>query len=245
MSQRIIEPSAEEVVETAARLTLSILNEAISSKGEAIWVLAGGTAPMATCALLAAKYADHLDWSKVTLLIGDERCVPADHADSSWHQIDKVFIGQLPFQPSRLLRPSAELGPEAAASAYQATLQRLPLNQAGIPRFDLVWLGLGEDGHTLSLFPGHPSFRATDELVIPVHNSPKPPPERISFTLRALQATAHCLILTTGSSKAPILQRIMAGDQTPPIAQAAAIIERHGGQVQWIVDEAAATSPIA
>jgi 6-phosphogluconolactonase len=239
MSQRIIKPNANGVAEAAAKSTLSILNDAIRTKDEAIWVLAGGTAPMATCALLAAKYADHLDWSKVTLLIGDERCVPADHADSSWHQIDKVFISQLPFQPHRLLRPNAELGPETAASAYQATLKRLLRNEAGVPKFDLVWLGLGEDGHTLSLFPGHPSLAPTDELVIPVHNSPKPPPERLSFTLRALQATTHCLILTTGSSKAPILQRIMAGDNTPPIAQAAATIEHHGGTVQWILDEAA------
>jgi 6-phosphogluconolactonase len=239
MSKRIIEHNADGAAQSVAQLTLGILSEAVHSKGEALWVLAGGTAPTAAYKLLASTYANQLDWSRITLLIGDERCVPAGHADSSWRYIDEVFISKLPFQPGRLLRPTAELGPEAAAAAYQATLKHLPLNKAGIPKFDLAWMGLGEDGHTLSLFPGHPSLEPTESLVIPVHNSPKPPPERISFTLRALQATAHGLILATGSGKAPILQRIMAGDHTPPIVQAAETIESHGGKVRWILDEAA------
>jgi 6-phosphogluconolactonase len=95
---------------------------------------------------------------------------------------------------------------------------------------------------TLSLFPKHPDFKPTASLVIPVHNSPKPPAERISFTLRALQGTAHCLILATGAGKAPILQRIKNGDNTLPVAQAAETVENHGGTVRWILDEAAARS---
>ena len=242
MSKRIIEQNTAAAAEAAAKLTIDILGETIAAKGEAIWVLAGGTAPMATYELLAAKYADRLDWSKVTLLIGDERCVPTDHADSSWHGINEVFISRLPFEPSRLLRPRAELGPEAAAEAYQAVLEHLPSAEDGTPRFDLVWIGIGEDGHTLSLFPSHPDFKPTASLVIPVRNSPKPPPERVSFTLRALQATAHCLIFATGAGKAPVLRQIKDGDNTLPVARAAETIESHGGDVRWILDEAAAGS---
>jgi len=242
--ERIIEQTGVEVAQTAAKLTVEILTEAIAAKGEAVWVLAGGTAPTATYQLLAANYADKVDWSKVKLLIGDERCVPKDHADANWQQINGVFISKLPFAPKNLLRPTAEDGPEAAAKSYQAVLETLPHNEAGVPQFDLVWVGMGEDGHTLSLFPGLPGIENTEDLVIPVHDSPKPPPERISFTLRTLGATAHYMIMATGAGKAPVLQQIAAGNHTFPVYRAAEAVENSGGSVAWLLDVAAATSNI-
>ena len=241
MSERIVKRDPAAIAKVAADLTVKVLREAILAKGEAIWVLAGGTAPMMAYESLAERHLHSLDWSRVTLLIGDERCVPVDHVDANWQHIHKALISRLPFAPANLLRPTAEDGPEAAAPAYEAVLRHLTLNDAGTPQFDLFWLGMGEDGHTLSLFSENEAHNHSEALVIPVHDSPKPPPERISLTFRAMQATKHCMILATGAGKAPVLRKIAAGDRSLPIMQAAETVEHGGGTVQWLLDDAAAS----
>lgn len=110
-----------------------------------------------------------------------------------------------------------------------------------VPHFDLVWLGMGEDGHTLSLFPGYSILTNTESLVVPVRNSPKPPPDRISLTLSALSSSSNCLIMAAGSGKSDVIARVFGGDETLPIAQAAQTIEVAGGQVTWLLDTAAAS----
>lgn len=240
MSKQIIEKDALAVAEMAATKTVNFLQQTIESNGEAIWVLAGGSSPMLAYQLIAAKYSQSIDWTKVKLVLGDERCVPTDHNDSNWFQINKVFISKLPFQPSNIFRPPAELGPHEGAKQYQLTIENLQHTEDEIPIFDLVWLGIGEDGHTLSLFPGHSNLEIKDKLVIPVYDSPKPPPERISFTLRALGSTKHCMIMVCGSAKSHVVHQIRSGNAKLPIMRAGAEIEAGGGTVEWIIDQAAA-----
>lgn len=230
-----------EAANAAVLDAIATLSIAIEERGQATWVLAGGSSPMAAYRLLVSDYAEAIDWSKVTVLIGDERSVPVDDPESNWSQIDAVLFGAGPTASMIQLRPEVELPAEKAAERYEATLRDLPTDIEGVPLFDLVWLGVGEDGHTLSLFPGHPDFLPTEHLVIPVHNSPKPPATRITLTLRSLEATSRAIIFAVGAGKKAALAKALE-DGRLPIAQAASRIEQYGGYVTWLFDQAAITS---
>jgi 6-phosphogluconolactonase len=196
---------------------------------------------MAAYKLLAEQYRDSVDWSKVTVVLGDERCVPLNHPDSNWFQIASAFLGTIPLSDSNKLRPPYELPAGQAAEQYGSLLESLPHNDQLIPRFDLVWLGIGEDGHTLSLFPGHPALTVTTSLVIPVHDSPKPPPDRLSLTFYALANTTHCFIMASGPAKSEIIAQAMADNSALPIVQAINVVEANGGTVRWLLDTSAAS----
>jgi len=240
--KRQIFPNPQAVAEVAAQQAVAALQAAIETYGNATWVVAGGSTPMAAYAVLVDQYLDALDWSKVTVVIGDERCVPLDDPESNWRQIATVLLDQLPLSVESV-RPLAEQG-ALAAESYERHLRSLPLNDAGLPRLDHVWLGMGPDGHTLSIFPGHPSLAeaAGDKLVIFVDDSPKPPPQRISLSFLALTAAHSCLVLVSGEAKAPVMARIAEGDESLPVARAVATVETAGGEVLWLLDQAAAGS---
>lgn len=240
MATVTIKSDIAELAQTAAKLVAQQLNDAITAHGSAVWVLAGGTAPMGAYAILAHDYRDRVDWAQVTVLIGDERCVPTNHPDSNWYQISQALLDRVPIKDSNKLRPPYELSAEAAAEAYQTDITKLATNTDGIPRFDVLWLGLGEDGHTLSLFPAHAGLKNTEPLVIAVHDSPKPPPDRITLSLKALRNVTNCTVMSAGSSKADIIAKVMQLDSRLPILQAVHTIENNGGKVTWLLDVAAA-----
>ncbi len=229
---------SEVLARRAADQVIAQLEAAVQTHGSATWVLAGGTSPTAAYRVLAAQYRDNPVWPHVRVVLGDERCVPADHSDSNWKAATEAFLSQVAIPEAALLRPKGELSAELAADDYEKILLALPHGDNALPRLDVVWLGVGEDGHTLSLFPGRPD--ATDHLVIPVHNSPKPPSDRISLTLKALEGAASCTILSAGAGKAEVIARALQGDMSLPIARAVAAIENAGGQVTWLLDKAAA-----
>jgi 6-phosphogluconolactonase len=230
-----VQPDAARLAEAAARQAVDTLNQAITEHDCAVWVLAGGTAPLGAYEVIARNYAAAVPWHKVTFLLGDERCVPLDDPAANWIQISHALLERLPIPAPNKLRPFYELSAERAAEAYGK-------NVAAFLHFDLVWLGMGEDGHTLSLFPGHASLQPTDALVIPVHDAPKPPPDRISLTLTALQKTAACLVLTSGAAKAVAIDRAKQADANLPIVQAVQTIEAAGGKVSWLIDSTANSS---
>ena len=219
----------------AARQAVNILHATIEKKGRAVWVLAGGSTPLLAYKIIAGEYRDALDWTKVTVIIGDERIGPLDNPDNNWHTIDQV-LGVL---PTSKIRPRSDHSAEYAASSYQQQLQSLPKTSSGLPCLDLLWLGVGEDGHTLSLFPQHPGILPTNRLVIPVHDSPKPPADRISLSLRALTGAKSAMILTSGTDKQPAVTAALHNGHSP-IALAAGIIETHKGKVDWFIDYDAA-----
>jgi 6-phosphogluconolactonase len=197
----------DSVAAAAAENAVEILQLAIENNGHASWVLAGGTSPLLAYKKLVAEYGDALDWSKVTILIGDERMVPFTHEDSNWGTITKLFDKSSELSKVTRIAPDTSLSVEDAAAHYANEI-----GQVGITRFDLVWIGVGEDGHTLSLFPGNPGFtQPTTEWAIPVTDSPKPPSERISLSLTAMQ---HGVVV-------------------------AETVEAHGGEVRWLYDDAA------
>ena len=231
----------DELAEAAARAAVADLEAAVEAHGTATWVLTGGGTPMAAYKRLAASdLRAGVEWERIRVAMGDERCVPVTDPDSNWGQAAAALLDHVPVPASHLLRPQGELGAEAAADAYQAALAELPPAPGGTPRLEVVWLGVGEDGHCLSLFPGRPEVEVADRLVVPVHHSPKPPLDRVSLTLAALTGTERLLVLAAGPGKANPVARARAGDDRLPLTRAVETVRSAGGEVTWLLDRAAA-----
>jgi 6-phosphogluconolactonase len=228
------------LAEAAARAAVADLEAATEAHGSATWVLTGGGTPVAAYRRLAAHdLRTGVEWDRVRVAMGDERCVPAEDPESNWGQAAAALLDHVPLPDSHRLRPLGELEAGDAAEAYRAALATLP-TVGGVPRLDVVWLGVGEDGHCLSLFPGRPELEVTDRLVVAVHDSPKPPPDRISLTLAALAGTGRLLVLAAGAAKAPAVARARAGDDRLPVTRAVGTVRAAGGSITWLLDQAAA-----
>lgn len=225
-------PDKHALAESAAAHAVTTLQNAVAQHGTATWVLTGGTTPELAYRLLADHYLGQLDWSKVTFIMGDERIAPLNSPDSNWHMAEQLLLKHIP--QATFLRPVSNQTAEVGAGEYRGQLSHLP-QRNGLPRFDLVWLGMGEDGHTLSLFPNHPDFTPTEQLVIPVHHSPKPPADRITLTLAALSGAQTTVILASGNGKANAVALAMQPSSSLPIAQAARLTH-----ALWFLDQAAA-----
>jgi len=226
--------SAEEVAQAAAENAIEILQLAIESKGAASWVLAGGSSPMLAYKKLVKDYSDAIDWSKVLLFIGDERMVSLDSKDSNWGAIGKIFDKSPELMKAKRIIPDTSVDALVTANLYEQQIK-----SEGIAEFDLVWLGVGEDGHTLSFFPGNIAFtEPTEKWVISVRDSPKPPAERISLSLKALEYVDELVIFAVGASKQDAL-KLARLKRALPIAVAADVVESNGGEVRWLYDEAA------
>lgn len=230
---------AQAVAEKAAQTLVTDLCNAIDKHGNATWVAAGGSTPARAYDIIAERYLREVPWDHVRVLMGDERCVEPTSPDSNWRQLDDQLLSKVSIPKENLLRPLGELGPETAAARYKAALEKLEITDSGAPRLDHVWLGMGEDGHTLSLFPGRAELE-TDELVIPIHESPKPPPDRVTLALPCLRGVNTCLILVTGAGKREAAAAAAAGDRSLPVVRAADTVDKSGGRAAWLFDEAAA-----
>jgi 6-phosphogluconolactonase len=249
MSRVEVVAGADELAEVAARAALADLEAAIDAHETCTWVLTGGSTPQAAYRRLARHdLRDSIEWGRLRVAIGDERCLPPEDPESNWRQAAEALLDHVPLADGQRLRMRGELGAEQAARDYEAVLDRLPRRWDATaapgrpegPRLDLVWMGVGPDGHCLSLFPGRPEVEVADRLVVAVHDAPKPPPDRVSLTLAALAGAERLLVLATGSGKAEAVARARAGDQELPITRAVAMVERAGGTVTWLLDRLAA-----
>lgn len=222
--ERIVCDSKDLPGRAAARIALE-LTKAIGERGGASLALAGGTTPKATYESLAGL---PLDWSVVDIFFGDERCVPADHSDSNYRMAKAALFDRITIPTHRVHRMQGEHPDrEAAARAYEAQLP---------PRLDVVVLGIGEDAHTASLFPGSPALLEAQRLVLPVIG-PKPPPERLSLTPPALRAARSCIVLGSGAGKAEPVRRALKD----PIDISSTPIQLARDGV-WFLDQAAASA---
>jgi len=197
------------VARHAALAILACAREAIAGRGRFRVVLAGGTTPLAAYRLLAGEPAQ---WESWEVFFGDERCLPRGDPGRNDFAARKALLDRVPVPNDRIFEIPVELGPERAAADYARVVA------AALP-FDLVLLGMGEDGHTASLFPGQPV--PGQELVIPVRAAPKPPPERVSLSFAALASCREMLILVTGTGKRDALSAWRRGADLP-VARAAA-----------------------
>ncbi len=221
------------LAEAVALRTVSILHHSLKVHGDAVWVLAGGSTPLLAYDMIATKYANKLDWANITIVMGDERMGPAKSPHNNWHTISQILSSL----PTKKLQPISTIDAKESAIDYEKKLLSLPKKRNGLPRLDLVWLGVGPDGHTLSLFPEHAGLSPTDSLVVPIHDSPKPPSDRIGLSLRALLGADSAMIIATGKDKRVAITAALSG-KSLPIALAASVVATHGERVEWFMDEA-------
>jgi len=201
--------SAEAVATLACQKILAAAKEAINQRGAFHLVLAGGATPARCYQLLANSAADWPHWH---IYFSDERCLPTNDPERNSQMAAKTLTEQVAIPHHQVHPIPAELGAEEAAKRYSALIRdHLP--------FDLVLLGMGEDGHTASLFPGHQ--HPAELAVVAVHNAPKPPANRISLSVTSLSSCRHLLFLITGQSKQQAVAQWRSGEKLP-IAQISA-----------------------
>ena len=225
---------ARELSEAAARMFVEEARRRIDESGRFAVALAGGSTPKMTYEILAREYGgpEDLDWSKVHAFFGDERTVPPDHEDSNYRMAREALLSHVPVGSVHRMR--GEMEPREAAALYEEELEEF---FGGPPVLDLVLLGIGEDGHTASLFPDTPALDARDRWAVenPVE---KLNTTRLTLTVPAVDAARKVAFLVAGEGKAEALEEILEGDANPHKYPAKLV--RPEAEVAWMVDRAAA-----
>jgi len=235
-------PNPAEVARAAARLFVDYAWQAISRYGRFMVALSGGNTPRAMFQLLAsAEFRGQVDWAKVHVFWSDERAVPPDHPDSNYGMARRELLLRVPIPQANVHRMEAERANIGrAAHDYEEVLrQYLELDDRGFPRFHLILLGMGTDGHTASLFPGTRVTRQTSRWV----STPmvaKLNARRMTLTLPVLDAALRVVFLVVGAEKAEILRAVLLGKPDPPYP-AQMVQPRDDGSKLFLVDQAAAT----
>ncbi len=217
-----------------------IVAESIAQRGVFHIALSGGATPRHLYERLArAPYVFTIDWSRVHVYFGDERCVPPDHPDSNFRMANTALLMHVPIPPTQIHRISADLAyVRQCAAAYAAVLaSSLPVCN-NVPQFDLVLLGVGPDGHIASLFPATGSALSERRPVTAVY-ADSMHAWRISITLAVINQARHILLLAAGSNKAEILQRVLR-DDSPAAAPLPVQRIQPRGELEWYLDQAAA-----
>lgn len=231
----IATPGAEEVAREAAARIAKALREAVRARGRATIALSGGETPRATYARLAAE--PDVPWASIDVLWVDERAVPPGHERSNFRLAKETLLAALPEDQAHPMRGDAK-DLDDAAREYEDVLRARALGQAaGVPVVDVVVLGVGDDGHTASLFPGEPEVDVTDRLVVAV--AAKGAREaRLSMTAPVIAAARAVFVLAVGAKKTPALERVWAvqgsRSETP-----ARLVRECRGSVVWVIDKAA------
>lgn len=229
---------AEAVAREAARVFAERAREAISARGAFRVALSGGTTPEKLYRILAAEpFAGGIDWKHVRLYWGDERCVPPDHPDSNYGAAHRGLISKVPLPAENIFRMRGETDPPAAAMEYAEALRRSFPPAGDWPRFDLILLGVGADGHIASLFPQTEALKERDKWVAAIH-VPKLDAWRITLTLPVLNAAAEVLFLAVGEGKREIVREILEGERRD--AYPAQRVRPVAGRTIWLLDHQAA-----
>lgn len=234
-----VHPSKQSLSDAAAARFVTAVADAQATRGVAQVALTGGSMGSAIFAsLLAVPDRSAVDWSQVYVWWGDERYLPAGDPERNDTQNDEAGLSQLGLDQGNVFRvqgPDASASAEASADAYGRTVR-----DAGQGEFDVVLLGVGPDGHVASLFPHHPAQRISDAIAVAVHDSPKPPPDRVSLTFDALNRTREVWFLVAGSDKADAVAAALAPDADRWDVPASGV--RGSVATRWLLDEAAAAN---
>ncbi|HET9029585.1 MAG TPA: 6-phosphogluconolactonase [Candidatus Aquilonibacter sp.] len=229
--------SPADVARALAELFVRTGTESIVARGTFTVALAGGSTPKAAYALLGAEYADALDWGNVDIFFGDERCVPPDDDLSNYKTADDAFLSHIDIPSENVHRMHGEMDPADAAAEYRRDVIEV---LGPDPRFDLIMLGMGPDGHTASLFPGTDPTTDDDALVRAVYSSSQQQ-WRITLTPKVIN-NARCVVFATeGAAKRAMLKRVREGTYDP-VQTPAQIVAPHDGALIWLVDSAAVTN---
>jgi 6-phosphogluconolactonase len=235
----VVSPGVPEAVRASAERVVSIAREAVAARGKFSLALAGGSTPKALYQLLASdEFRTQIDWSKAHIFFGDERAVPTHHEYSNARMAREALLDHVPIPRDSIEYMVADVPDfDASARAYEMQLRGV----AG--RLDLVLLGMGDDGHTASLFPGYPALKEGQRWCVATDVSPTEPRlPRLTLTLPCINAARHVLVLVTGDGKArrvaqamQELQSSTQSDETLPIAR----VQPSDGELVWMLDEGA------
>lgn len=203
--------------------------------------LSGGSLmDMLAPALAAQSLRERIDWSTWHVFWIDERWVPLSSPDSNFGLARRLLFGRVGIPEKHIHAADDSKSPDETAFAYEARIRRtLSVETGEFPRFDMILLGLGEDGHTASLFPGHPALWESRRWVVPVFNAPKPPPVRLTMTLPVINAARQVVFVAAGSGKAGVVADVLnpsPGGQSLP----ARMVKPVNGECHWFVDKDAA-----
>jgi 6-phosphogluconolactonase len=226
-----------ELSQYAARSFIEIANKSIQERGRFLAALSGGSTPMRLYELLGNQFQNEVDWSYVHFFWGDERCVPVDDTGNSYGQTKKVLFDKINIPDENIHRILSELEPDSAAREYAHTLTVFADPPLTWPRFDLALLGMGDDGHTASLFPNSPVDVDSPTLAVKANYQGRPA-NRVTLTPKVLNSSRNIMFLVTGKSKAEILSRVLSDNYMPEELPAQRIAPKDGNLI-WLVDEEA------
>ncbi len=230
---------SEKLSQHAAQIFVEQAAQAIKERDRFLVALNGGGTPTRLFQLLASDYKDKMDWNKVHIFWGDERCVPPDDAGSSYGQARDLLLSHVPIPDSNIHRVQTDLGPAEASRDYALTLSGFASPPLAVPRFDLVYLGMGEDGHTASLFPGSPVDVTESTLPVTAHYQDRPA-NRVTLTQLVFNQAHMVVFMATGEKKAITLAEVLSNRYNPELYPVQRI-EPKDGELIWLVDEDAAS----
>lgn len=243
MSKVEIYPDAKSLAAGAAEFLAEAISRAIVARGRCTIVLSGGNTPRETYRLLAQEYGEKVEWQHVYVFWGDERAVGPASSESNFRMAREALLDRVPIPTENIHRIQAELGPEAAADLYEATLRAFfatPIDEDSgpAPRFDLVLLGLGDNGHTASLFPNTTALHERTRWAVAQYVE-ELTAWRITLTPPAINAAAEIVFLVAGKEKAVILHQVLNGPHTPDHLPAQ-LIKPDSVRLHWLLDADAA-----
>jgi len=228
------------LADAAAKHIVERARAAVDDHGRFTIALSGGSTPRAVFQRLTQPdLSAHMPWSQIDVFWSDERAVPLDHADSNYRMASEALLAQVPIPKANIRPMLSQVEDLDAAAQHYARVIRATV-PGSPPRFDLVLLGLGPDGHTASLFPHSPQLHASDELVVATPEAPlKPPVRRITFTKTLINAAHEVLFLAAGADKAQTLKRVLEG---PPATDElpSQLVAPEAGTLIWLLDQAIA-----
>ena len=231
----------QELFEAAAEVVVRTASEAVAQHGRFTIALSGGSTPKSLFHLLAANARTSLPWDRMFFFWGDERHVPPTDPDSNYRMAHEAMLSKIPVAEANVFRVPAEMADaSAAAAAYEQTLRKFfALSPGQLPRFDLILLGMGPDGHTASLFPGTDALQEKSRLVV-ANWVEKFKTSRITFTLPVLNAARCVAFLVSGTDKAEALRAVLESD-APGEQYPSKLVCPVDGKLLWLVDRAAAS----
>jgi 6-phosphogluconolactonase len=237
-----VEPDAAALARRAAQYFVEMTGEAVAGRGRARIAISGGSTPKAAFGLLAdpgQPWRGAMPWDKLDLYWVDERCVPPDNAESNYRMTREALLDHVPLRPEQIHRMEGELDPKAAAARYEAELREgFQLDRTGSPRFDLVALGMGPDGHTASLFPHTEAIHEMGRLVTANH-VPQKDTWRVTLTWPVINHASSVFFLIGGADKAAVLNEVLTGPRDPERLPSQ-LIWPSSGILTLILDKAAA-----
>jgi 6-phosphogluconolactonase len=223
----------------AAELFIATAYESITGNGDFTVALSGGSTPRALYARLASEaHEEYAAWARTHVFWSDERCVPPTDEQSNYRMARETLLDHVPLPPQQIHRMRGEDEPVSAAALYTSQLGQHLASRAG--RFNLILLGLGDDGHTASLFP-HSSALDDMEHLVAAPFVEKLRVHRLTLTFRVINDAAHTIFLVSGEAKAAALHAVLEGDADPHAWPARMVRPAHGGKLTWLIDQDAAT----